>query len=135
MLAAIGLARDASDPARGAYLVAALPWRPAGAEAEPAHVAMMEPFLARHVDLAAPEIVVLMGNDACAAALGRRGMTQLRGAWAEAWGRPALPILPPRYLLEHPAAKREAWADLLALAARLGLPVPPARTLAPKDTR
>lgn len=122
MLAAIGLARDATDPARGAYLTAALPWRPAGHEAEAAHVAMLEPFLRRHVELAAPEVVVLMGNDACAAALGQRGMTRLRGTWVEAWGRPALPILPPRYLLDHPQAKREAWGDLLDLAARLGLP-------------
>lgn len=122
MLAAIGLARDADDPARGAYLAAALPWRPAGREAEAKHVAMLEPFLRRHVELATPEVVVLMGNDACAAALGQRGMTRLRGTWTEAFGRPALPIFPPRYLLTRPEAKREAWADLLDLAARLDLP-------------
>lgn len=122
MLAAIGLARDADDPRRAAYLVAALPWRPAGREAEPSHLAMIEPFLRRHVELAAPEVVVLMGNDACAMTLGERGMTRLRGTWAEAFGRPALPILPPRHLLARPEGKREAWADLLDLAARLDLP-------------
>lgn len=133
MLAAIGLRRNAEDPAQAAYLTAALPWRPAGPEAEAQHVAMLEPFLRRHVELAAPDVVVLMGNDATAAALGERGMTRLRGTWTEAFGRPALPILPPRYLLVHPDAKREAWADLLVLAARLELPTVP--SLARKDSR
>jgi DNA polymerase len=32
---------------------------------------------------------------------------------------PVLPMLHPAYLLRNPAAKREAWADLLALRARL----------------
>ena len=124
MLAAIGLARDASDPERAVYLTAALPWRPSGREPDPAALAMMRPFLARRVALAAPEVMVLMGNDACAAALGERGMTRLRGTWTEAFGVPALPILSPRYLLDRPRSKREAWADLLALAARLDLPPP-----------
>ncbi len=60
------------------------------------------------------------GNHACAAMLGRRGITRLRGQWAQAAGRPALPMFHPAYLLRNPAAKREAWADLLALQARLG---------------
>ncbi len=131
MLAAIGLARDADAPDRAAYLTCAIPWRPAGADAEAADIAMLAPFLRRHVELAAPEAVVLMGNDACAAALGERGMTRLRGTWTEAFGRPALPIYGPRHLMRRPEAKREAWADLLDLAARLDLPVPTSR----KDPR
>lgn len=121
MLAAIGLARDAEDANRAVYLTAALPWRITGRAPEPADMAMMLPFLRRHVELADPEIVVLMGNDACMAGLGETGMTRLRGTWTTAFGRPALPIFPPDHLLRQPQAKREAWADLLALAARLDL--------------
>ena len=121
MLAAIGLARDADGPARGVYITTALPWRVAGREPEPADVAMTLPFLRRHVELAAPEMVVLMGNEACKTVLGERGITRLRGTWARAFGRPALPMLRPAYLIRNPAAKRDAWADLLDLAARLDL--------------
>jgi uracil-DNA glycosylase len=60
-----------------------------------------------------------MGNISCQAVLGARGITRLRGIWAEAWGRPVLPMLHPAYLLRKPEAKREAWADLLSLRAQL----------------
>ena len=60
-----------------------------------------------------------MGNAPLSALLGVRGITRLRGPWAEALGKPVLPMLHPAYLLRNPAAKREAWADLLCLKARL----------------
>lgn len=116
MLAAIGLSR-----ADSVYITNVLPWRPPNnRDPLPAEIAMMRPFLRRHVELAAPEIVVLVGNHACQAVLDRKGITRLRGTWAEAYGRPALPVFHPAYLLRTPAAKREAWADLLDINARLG---------------
>ena len=42
-----------------------------------------------------------------------------RGAWTTALGKPMLPMVHPAYLLRNPIAKREAWADLLSLQARL----------------
>jgi uracil-DNA glycosylase family 4 len=69
--------------------------------------------------LADPQLLVLMGNWACFGLLGRRGITRMRGSWEEALGRPALPMFHPAYLLRNPAAKREAWADLLTLKAKL----------------
>jgi hypothetical protein len=39
-------------------------------------------------------------------------------------GKPMLPMTHPAYLLRNPAAKREAWADLLSLKARLALMLP-----------
>lgn len=120
MFAAIGLSRATPDAQASVYITNVLPWRPPGnREPEPAEIAQMLPFLARHVELADPDVIVLMGNAACLAALGQRGITRLRGAWAEAFGKPALPMTHPAYLLRTPAAKREAWADLLALRARL----------------
>lgn len=120
MLAAIGLSRTSPDPSAAVYITNVLPWRPpANREPEPEEIAMFRPFIARHVELVAPDVVVLMGNPACMAALGQRGILRLRGHWAEAFGRPALPMTHPAYLLRNPAAKREAWADLLALRARL----------------
>jgi len=120
MFAAIGLGRISPDPARALYITNVMPWRPPqNRDPDPAEIAMMVPFLARHVELAAPELLVVMGNIACQAVLGQRGVTRLRGTWAEAYGHPVLAMVHPAYLLRNPAAKREAWADLLALQARL----------------
>lgn len=122
MLAAIGLSRTAEDPARAVYIANVLTWRPPGnRRPEPDEIAASLPFLTRHVELAAPEVLLLMGNTPCQAGLGRQGILRLRGNWTECFGRPALPMTHPAYLLRNPIAKREAWADLLSLADRLGI--------------
>lgn len=122
MLAAIGLARESPNPDRAVYIANVITWRPPGnRRPQPSEIAASLPFLTRHVELAAPEIILLMGNTSCQAVLGRTGITRMRGQWTEAFGRPALPMLHPAYLLRTPIAKREAWADLLSVAARLGL--------------
>ncbi|RDW13779.1 uracil-DNA glycosylase [Paracoccus thiocyanatus] len=120
MFAAIGLSRQAVDAERALYITNVLTWRPPGnRRPEPAEIAMMLPFLARHVELAQPQFLVLMGNTPCIAALNQQGILKLRGTWTTAFGLPALPMAHPAYLLRTPLAKREAWADLLSLAARL----------------
>jgi len=115
MLEAIGLSRTES-----VYITNVLPWRPPqNREPSREEMAMMVPFLKRHVELAEPEVLVLMGNVSCEAVLGRRGITRLRGNWTEVWGRPVLPMFHPAYLLRQAGEKRKAWADLLELKARL----------------
>jgi DNA polymerase len=119
MLASIGLGRErAGDSA--VYITNVVPWRPPqNRDPSPAEIAMMLPFLQRHVALARPDVLVLMGNISCQASLGKRGITRLRGQWTEAFGLPTLPMVHPAYLLRQPIAKREAWADLLAIQAKL----------------
>lgn len=120
MLAAIGMDRAAGDIAHAVYITNVIPWRPPqNRNPNAQEIAMMRPFVQRHVDLASPDIVVLMGNISCEAGLGRQGITRLRGTWTEAYGKPCLPMLHPAYLLRNPAAKRETWADLLDLQSRL----------------
>ena len=80
---------------------------------------MLRPFVERHIELVAPDVIVLMGNSSCLAMLGRKGITRMRGNWDTVMGRPVLPMFHPAYLLRSPHAKREAWADLLALKAKL----------------
>lgn len=119
MFAAIGLDR-LGEGESGLYITNILPWRPPqNRDPKPEELAMMAPFLRRHIELAAPDVLVLMGNHACAGLLGRRGITKMRGHWEDVMGRPAMPMFHPAYLLRTPAAKREAWADLLAIKARL----------------
>lgn len=117
MLAAIGLGRS-GDAA--VYVAPVCPWNPPqNRDLSGPELAMLRPFLLRHIELAAPKLIVLMGNAACQALMGRNGMTRLRGTWVEAADLPALPIFPPAYLLQNQGAKRDAWADLLALKSRL----------------
>ncbi|MFY9244323.1 MAG: uracil-DNA glycosylase [Roseicyclus sp.] len=120
MLAAIGLDRAAPDPAQAVDIANVVPWRPPqNRKPEADELAMMAPFMRRHIALAAPDLVVLMGNAACEALIGQTGITRLRGEWVTLDGRPAIPMLHPAYLLRRPQEKAAAWADLLSLKARL----------------
>jgi DNA polymerase len=120
MFAAIGLSRTETDPARAIYITNTMPWRPPqNRDPSEEEIAMMRPFLLRHIALARPRLLVATGNTACAALFGERGILRLRGQWQDCEGLPVLPITHPAYLLRQPAAKREAWADLLSLRARL----------------
>lgn len=115
MLAAIGLDR------RRVYITNIVPWRPPGNRTpSQAETTACLPFLKRHIELVGPAVLVTLGGTATATLLQRgEGITKLRGKWLEFQGvDPALPTLPifhPAYLLRTPAAKREAWRDLLEL--------------------
>ncbi len=66
MLAAIGLDRHADDAGRAVYITNILPWRPPqNRDPKPDEIAMMQPFVERHIALAKPEVLVLMGNISC----------------------------------------------------------------------
>ncbi|PIE16521.1 MAG: uracil-DNA glycosylase [Rhodobacterales bacterium] len=120
MLAAIDLGREGPDPSTSVYISNILPWRPPhNRNPNPAEIAMMLPFVQRHIALVDPDMIVLMGNIACQALLGRAGITRLRGHWQQVQDRPALPMFHPAYLLRSPHLKREAWADLLELKSKL----------------
>jgi len=120
MFAAIGLSRTSDDPETALYITNVLPWRPPqNRDPTPEEIAMMRPFVERHIELVDPKVIVAMGNHACLALLGQRGILRLRGHWTQALGRPVLPMTHPAYLLRTPDAKRDAWADLQAIEERL----------------
>lgn len=120
MFAAIGMARDNPDPARAIYITNVMPWRPPqNRDPEPDEIAMMLPFVERHIALVDPAVIVVMGNTPLQALLRQKGITRARGHWATALDRPVLPMFHPAYLLRQPIMKREAWADLLTLQAKL----------------
>lgn len=121
MLASIGLDRGS------AYITNVIFWRPPGnRKPEPAEVELCLPFVARHIELVDPAVIVFLGGAAAAALLGRtEGITRLRGHWydysAARLARP-IPVMPtyhPAYLLRTPLHKREAWRDFLAIRERL----------------
>lgn len=115
MLDAIDLNRESS-----VYITNVLPWRPPqNRDPRPDEIGMLKPFLERHVELVKPDVLVLMGNISCQAVLGKRGITRLRGNWDVALALPVMPMFHPAYLLRQPQAKRQTWADLLELKAKL----------------
>lgn len=121
MMGALGLARE-----KDYYISNILPWRPPGnRKPTPVEQAMCLPFIKRHILLAEPKLVVLLGGVAAGAILDTtQGITRLRGKWheLEVDGRqiPVMPTFHPAYLLRQPRSKREAWHDLLEIKARLG---------------
>jgi len=115
MLAAIDMTR-----ADNVYITNVLPWRPPqNRDPKADEMAMMLPFVKRHIELAGPKVLIAMGNHSCQALLHKRGITRLRGQWHEAMGLPVIPMLHPAYLLRQPHAKRGAWEDLLSLKSKL----------------
>ena len=120
MFVAIGFARGSKDPENALYITNVLPWRPPrNRDPNAGEIAMMLPFLRRHVELADPELLVVMGNVACRAILGRQGITRLRGRWTQAFDRPVMPMFHPAALLRDGHKKRDAWSDLLRIRDRL----------------
>jgi uracil-DNA glycosylase len=120
MFAAIGLSRTSADPARAIYITNVLPWRPPeNRDPTSQEIAMLRPFVLRHIALADPDVIVVMGNTPLSCLFGEKGIMRARGAWRETLGKPVMPMTHPAYLLRNPEAKREAWADLLAVQERL----------------
>jgi uracil-DNA glycosylase len=121
MLGAIGLGED------DVYITNTVYWRPPGNRTPtPEEVEACAPFLARQIELNAPDVLVLLGNAAAQSLLGlNEGIMRLRGKWLiYASGEreiAALATLHPAYLLRNPEAKRLAWRDMLALKERLAL--------------
>lgn len=117
MLASIGLDR------RQFLITNVLPWRPPGNRTPTdQEIALCLPFLLRHLALLRPHHLVLLGSMATRALTGTsQGISRLRGRWINVsvpglpQPVPALPTYHPAYLLRTPAAKRDAWRDLILL--------------------
>ncbi|WP_374593162.1 uracil-DNA glycosylase [Sphingosinicella sp.] len=119
MLAAIGRNRTST------YITNVTFWRPPGNRTPtPAEVETTMPFVRRHIALVRPKAIVALGACAARALTGDvTGIMRLRGQWrtlaVEGADYPLMPTLHPAFLLRQPDAKRLAWADLLAVKAKL----------------
>ena len=126
MLASIGLDRS------GVYLTNFLPWRPPGnRSATTEETDMLLPYLYRHIQLANPELVVILGGMPAKTMLkSSDNILKLRGRWQDIdYGdgvmRPTMASLHPAYLMRSPAQKRLAFEDWCGLYHRLGNVLPP----------
>lgn len=125
MLGAIGLDRQSADAGQSAYIANILPWRPPlNRKPELTEIQMCLPFLHRHIALARPDIVIALGGTAAQHLLDSdQSMRSMRGRWHElAFSGHKVAVMAtyhPAYLLRTPIAKRNAWADFLAVRLRL----------------
>ncbi|MBV9550875.1 MAG: uracil-DNA glycosylase [Alphaproteobacteria bacterium] len=131
MLLSIGLDRNVN-----AYITNVINWRPPdNRDPSSEEAAQCLPFLRRHIELAEPQLIVLLGAVAARHVVGGcEGIMKLRGRWMEyrigGYNVPLMPTLHPAYLLRQPAHKKLAWRDLQAIATRMeeiGLPRVPMR--------
>ncbi|MBF0681041.1 MAG: uracil-DNA glycosylase [Devosia sp.] len=119
MLAAIGLDRTK------VYIANSVPWRPPGNRApSPEEMELCLPFLHRQVELVAPKLVVTLGGSAMQTVFKTSvGIIKMRGKWEDlsigAHATHGMPTLHPAYLLRNPAAKQQAWRDLLSLKMKM----------------
>jgi DNA polymerase len=124
MLAPIGLDRT------NIYISNILFWRPPGNRSPTdSEIAACLPFAERHISLIKPKLLILLGGVAAKSLLRtKEGITRIRGRWTEYHPPlgsgltepiPCLPIYHPAYLLRQPAAKRQAWNDVLQLQKRI----------------
>jgi len=119
MLAAIGISRS-----ENLYISNVVPWRPPGNRTPSVdEIAMCKPFIDRHIALAKPTMLLLVGNISNKTLLDTQtGITKLRGQWqnyeADGLSIPALPLLHPAYILRRPETKADMWADLCSLQKR-----------------
>lgn len=122
MLAAIGLDRKTN-----VYITNVLNWRPPdNRDPSPEEAAACLPFLRRHIELAAPKIIVLLGAVAARHVMGKtEGIMRLRGKWLEYYvgGRmvPVMPTLHPAYLLRRAIDKKLAWRDLQLISEKVNM--------------
>jgi uracil-DNA glycosylase family 4 len=104
-----------------------IPWRPPGNRPPTdTEIATCLPFLLRHLTLLRPKRIVTLGALPTLALTGREdGIRRLRGRWQSVTipglpePIPTLPMLHPAYILRMPAAKKDAWTDIIALRRKL----------------
>lgn len=120
ILAAIG--RDRTS----AYIANVVPWRPPGnRDPSPMETEICRPFIERQIELAAPRVLVTLGNPSTKLLLKTQtGIMRMRGKWgvytaASGLEIPAMPTFHPAYLLRNPAHKKLAWRDFLEVKMKL----------------
>jgi DNA polymerase len=83
------------------------------------------PYLRAQIAAIRPKTIVALGATAVQGLLATtQTISKMRGTWTVYAGIPLMPTFHPSYLLRLPSAKKDAWADLKKVLARLGKPVP-----------
>jgi DNA polymerase len=120
MLSAIGHSRETNT-----YISNIVPWRPLGNRTpDQAIITMCLPFITRHIELAKPKVILMLGGVSAKSLLDtEEGITRMRGKWRDltfsGQKYAAIPTYHPAYLLRQPTQKGMAWRDLLSVKDKL----------------
>jgi len=106
------------------YVTNVVNWRPPqNRNPKPEEIEICRPFLEKHIELAQPKILLLVGGISMTALTGLTGIMKNRGQWQDVTvagtSYPALPLYHPAFLLRRPELKKDAWRDLLSLREKL----------------
>ncbi|MEP1229348.1 MAG: uracil-DNA glycosylase [Litorimonas sp.] len=118
MLGAIGFTDD------DVYLTLSVNWRlPQGRTPKAAEIDVCRPFLRRHIELAKPSHILMLGSTPMSALTDITSIMKHHGQWKNIKigekDIPALPMYHPSLLLTQSDLKKDAWRDLLSLRAAL----------------
>lgn len=105
------------------YITNTLPWRPPGnRQPTPEENYICMPFLERHIELAQPKLLVMLGGTALKTLHNaKEGIVTLRGRWMpyttsnQGFSVQSMPIFHPAFLLRSPNQKKFFWRDILSL--------------------
>lgn len=114
MLGAIGLGED------DYYVTNVINWRmPQNRTPKAEDIELCRPFIEKHIALAEPKILLLVGGISMTALTGLTGIMKNHGQWQDVnvldETYRALPLYHPAFLLRRPELKKDAWRDLLSL--------------------
>ena len=118
MLGAIALKSD------DFYVTNVMNWHlPKNRNPKTAEIELCRPFIEKHIELAQPKVLLLVGGLSMSALTGLTGIMKNHGQWQEitvaGTSYPALPLYHPAFLLRRPELKKDAWRDLLSLREKL----------------
>ena len=118
MLEAIGLSRK-----NNVYITNTIFWRPpANRRPTSSEIAICRPFVEKHIALAKPKLIILVGSTAITSLLGkefkisevRQEIHQYQNEYLDK-PIPTTAIFHPAYLLRQPMQKKTTWYDLLKI--------------------
>lgn len=106
------------------YVTNVVNWRPPqNRNPKPSEIEICRPFIEKHIELAQPKVLLLVGGISMTALTGLTGIMKNHGQWQDVTiagtTYPALPLYHPAFLLRRPELKKDAWRDLLSLREKL----------------
>jgi uracil-DNA glycosylase family 4 len=116
IFASIGLLRS-----ENLYIANIIPWRPPGnRQPTNAEIAMMMPYVKKHIEIMKPDILICVGGVSAKAIFdSKEGIMQMRGKLQELkFGShtvSAIAMYHPAYLIRSPGQKAKAWQDALII--------------------
>ena len=100
------------------YVTNAVVWRPPNNRTPlPEEIALMKPFLMKHISIINPKIIVLVGGIAYRCLMEKPiAISKIRGQWLKnEICEHIVNIFHPSYLLRSPSHRKETWEDIINL--------------------